>query len=290
MATRTWDPEGLEKLVKAGHLRPMRQSTLGDADICLRRMQYNAAGENRKESEARIQGTAYHAALEVYYRARLSFPTMLRPGDLTLQSMYDAADTALRPEGPVEWTTSLDETTERVRGLVDRYIDGECWWGDAWEIQAVEQSFYAPLTAGWAVYGTWDLVVKSKLDGQVVIVDHKTAGKKWDRTKGAPRKGAQAPWYAHWRRELFGLEELPGFAFDVMSIRDSTFERRFIQIQESEVTAVVRRGVDTAKLLEFSDRCGFDLPTNTTSNLCSASWCDSWNVCPSGARMDGAYQ
>jgi hypothetical protein len=265
------DPYNLQPLVESGELQQMRQSTMEQFDICPARMGYSQAGI-RREGEARLMGTAYHAGLAEWYG-----------GNRNLNGILVAAHTALDEPEDVDWETDPATAFSTVEEMLGAYIFGNHEWDQShWEIVGVEQAFYMPLTDGWAAHGTIDLVLRSKRDGQIIIVDHKTSKKKWARGKEAARAKAQGPWYSYWARELYNLDYLPPFVYDVMT-RAGDFDRRWVSIRDSEALAVVNKARTLCQLIAT----GAPLPTNTSSNLCSGVWCDSWNICPSGAQMDG---
>ena len=272
--------------------RSIRQSTLGDMDICQRRAQYNVAGfMPRTSSEAAVIGTGYHAGLEAYYLDRIVDPAIDRPSGEMIQCYIEAAhvglDEELRKLTGFEWDTTEAEARALMTRMVATYFEG-CpgdqggyQWPNTFTVLAVEHTFEHEFQPGWTASGTVDLVLQRQTDGFLILDDHKTSGKMWSERKADPRENNQAAWYALWVQEDFpdhpGLESW----FSVMR-RDSGKFRRFkSEIRQAHLDAVVDKATSVAGLLDS----GFDLPPNQTSNLCSAKYCDAWTLCPWGSAL-----
>lgn len=269
--TETLDPFGLKPLVAAGELRSLRQSTMGTADVCLRRVGFEldpaVAGGT---SEARICGTAYHAGLEAHYNGGATSPLV------AARETFDAIS-----EGFDRWEQgSRQEALERVMSMIRRYFEDGCQWDLSHQVIGVEQEWYAPLNEGLCLRGTIDLVLRAP-GGGIILVDHKTAGRKWQKGKESARKNNQATLYlwAWWR--LTG--ELGRFSFDVMTYAGD-FERRVVTRESNEFTGMLQKAISLANLLDI---CPVEmLPPNTTSPLCSEKFCDFWAVCPWGQALE----
>jgi len=206
----------------------MRQSTLGNADACLRRMQYDLETPRTEyhSGSVRAVGTAYHAGLETYYRARLSGG----PWGLD-RSLLDAwnsfADEVARAGERFLWDEekfpTADLARERIETMVTTYFEAGHQWPDEFEVLGVEVPFDLPFWGDHVRAGTMDLVLRDPA-GFVIGVDHKTAGRAWPKGKEHPRKNNQAPWYTAALIELYPGAPGYRFVFDVMTYA-GRFER-----------------------------------------------------------------
>jgi hypothetical protein len=248
-------------------LKAMRQSTTKNADICLKRLAYDLdPSVPRGQSAARAIGTAYHASLEALYN-----------GDAWWK---DHGLTELRTQYS-NWP-HLQEDIDHGMALIhltDMFNAYQQWDPKAWEVVATEAEWFLPLHGEWVIKGAIDLVLRSKLDGQIHLADHKTAGKAWPKDKGNPRKDVQPSLYTYAWWQLTG-ERPAGWSYDVMTYKGN-FERRYYDITDAHMTLALQKSSDVAVLLERMPlSC---LPANPSSNLCSEKYCDFWNVCPFGA-------
>lgn len=277
------DPYGILPRIQSGEYQVLRQSTIGDADVCLRRVQYGRR-HGGGTGEARVVGTGYHAGLAHYYEHR-------RLGEATNRAdIIDAALAAFEQAcgehgGVQEWDTSRHEATGRVVDFIDGYFGGGHQWPDSYEILAVEQTFAMPLPwPGWAAWGTFDLVVRDG-GGQVVVVDdHKTAKRKWKAGKESPRKNVQQIWYRHWAARLYDLEP-DQVHFTFSTIGTWGFERRPAPRNGYEISQLFLKAHSLTSLIAQMDD-GCEMPPNTDSFLCDARWCDHWDRCPFGEAFD----
>lgn len=279
-----FDPQGALPRLKAGDpkVRILRQSNIGSADICLKRAAYDMRPDNPRHSgEARCVGTAYHAGMEHYYRARQAGHPTPRKGCI------DAAMVAFQKEADLfdTWATSRDEAWQRTIDMVDAYFNGDRQWPDNFEVLGVEWEFFVYLFTDangveWFLKGSVDLVLRGP-QGEVHLDDHKTAGKKWPLTKHQARKQTQAVIYcwAWWR----ATGEVPAsFNFDIMTYKHD-FDRRSLVVRPEHMQAVLEKAMAYSGILSLPPEM---LPGNPTSNLCSGIYCDYWAECPFGLQME----
>ncbi|HYF45465.1 MAG TPA: PD-(D/E)XK nuclease family protein [Acidimicrobiales bacterium] len=303
------DPYGLLPAVTAGELRVLRQSTLGTADTCLKRLEYDLDPRiPYGTGEARAVGTGYHAGLECYYRWRqgeevggqcptrddsfaYSDPDLER---FLMACIFAAAIEAFDREANTDGfqfdpESSRDRAVQKISRMLEEYfLSQRCYWPAGYEILAVEQEFLYPAPAnrpGWAVKGTVDLILRDP-NGWLIIVDHKTATRPWKKNKHEARQTNQPAWYLHHVRLLCtdpDTGEMPNvaFVFDVMTY-DGKFERRPASRQGHEVAAVIVKAEHVMGLIER----GGPYPPNVGSFLCSRRWCDHWLYCPFGEAME----
>jgi hypothetical protein len=236
----------------------MRQSLIGSAETCLKRAAYSLADPVYKTGEARAIGTAYHKGLETYYslRQKHGFHVPDQTERLALEQVAHeeferevakAADTWT-------WETSVGQCFDKISNMLHEWVNGHL------------------------AHGTIDLVLEDP-NGWTVLVDHKTAGKKWPKGKEDPRKNIQAPWYVYWWSTLNETDKVY-FAFDVMTY-GGTFERRPVYPTLKDQELVLAKAKFYAGIL--STLGPDDLAGNTSSALCSERYCDSWAACPHGA-------
>jgi hypothetical protein len=269
----------------------MRQSLIGSAETCLKRAAYSLADPVYKTGEARAIGTAYHKGLETYYMIRQEHGFFVpHEGDLEGIELCAAAefDREVEKAGDTwAWETSLDACQDKIRNMLRTYFTGSHSWGgggmgfywpEGYRVIGTEVSFTHEWYNGHFAHGTIDLMLEDP-NGWTVLVDHKTAGKKWPKGKEDPRKNIQAPWYVYWWSKLNETEKVY-FAFDVMTY-GGTFERRPVYPTPKDQELVLAKAKFYAGIL--STLGPDDLAGNTSSALCSERYCDSWAVCPHGS-------
>lgn len=253
---------------------------LGDANICLRRLQYGL-DPNRTEgaSEARIVGTAYHSGLEAYYKGR-------KDGEVinVLAALAAARVGFLEaiPEGWASWDDNEEVAWAKVFSMLNAYYQDERAWPYDYEVLAVEWRFDLDVpNTDLKISGTADLVLRDST-GKIVIADHKTSGKGWQKNKETPRQKEQAPFYLYaW---FLQHGELGSFAYDVMTY-EGKFDRRFVYPTTAEIMATVKKAEILSPIVELA-KTGVELPGNTSHFLCGSKWCDHWDRCPFGASMN----
>lgn len=283
----------------------VRQSTLSEADKCLRSLQYSLESNTYHGGVVRAIGTAYHAGLEFAYDARIATDSAVFP-DLTdvIGHACDVfiATSKMAPSHASEfdkvagnflWDDKFPTEVEAM-DAIDRmlrayFLHPEAPWPSDWTILACEQSFHLPLWGGHTKDGSVDLVLRDP-NGFIVGEDHKTAGKKWPSNKHHARKGAQSPWYLSALMELY--PDAPGYRFfyDIMTYggprSEPFFERREVTITPEHVEATEAKALSVVTLVEGMKNAGVDLPGNPGSTLCSPKWCDHFSYCPHGAQLD----
>lgn len=256
--------------------RLMRQSTIGNADKCLKQLEYSLDPSiPYGTGEARVVGTAYHAGLEAYYRARME-------GELLPAiEVHKAASNAFWTEAPSvpRWDTSSEEAALKIRPMIDQYLEVGVWPYD-YKVIGIEVPFTEPWLNGWKAHGTIDLVVQTP-EGFIVLDDHKTAKKPWNRTKDNARHNNQGSWYTYWWWVTSG--QMPNFCWSIMTYAGQ-FERRYATRNRSEILAVIKKAEQIARLVDATG--GVDLPPNTDGWWCSEKFCDFWDLCPYGSAMD----
>jgi Holliday junction resolvase-like predicted endonuclease len=234
-------------------------------------------------------GTAYHAGLEWFYLNchRLTIPTSDE-----LEKILVVAESALYSELP----------SCRVRAATDEVLAGKviaalkaylgygddiaiCFWGGEYKVLGVEYPIIGEYY-GMPVTGSIDLVLE-EADGGVILVDHKTAGKTWDKGKHLPRKNVQAPWYVYWFMKMNPQVQRVRFCFDIMTHATAKsppkFERRISHVMPKHEQATLDKAMAYNQLLQLPVE---QLPGNTSSNLCSEVYCDFWDVCPHGGTAE----
>ena len=275
--------------------RPMRQSTLGTADTCMKRLQFLFDPTiPYGTGEFRIVGTSYHAGLELYYGSQ---------GTATREECIAKAYAEWRVEKDksdyenIVWNSSEQEAYDRVAWYLNFYFDlpvgeetNQRWDLKVWEVMGVEVEIYTPIPwqAGWAVKGSIDLVLRHRTTGQWVLHDHKTATSKWDKNKHSAKKTNQPGWYIQWFRycmiETQGFDPgIPRFCFGVVSPTKKggdtlMFEQRYTGTTENEIKAILAK---SQVLAAVADNNGPYYP-NQQSFLCSEKWCDFWKMCEFG--------
>jgi hypothetical protein len=274
--------------------RVLRQSTLGTADTCHRRLQYDRDPSiPYGTGEARIVGTAYHAGWEQYYLnrrdAEFAEETVEIPDGMPLAALL-AAEEAFdreveRAAGTVTWETSEEAARARVNTLL-----ATAWpqlvWPPAYKVIGVEQEIWCPIpdVEGWVMKGTLDLILRGP-DSDHILVDHKTAGKRWKAGKETFKVTNQAAWYTLfwplvWEASTGEKVGHVRFVFDVVS--EQGCERREATDATLHHNLVLLKAAGVAQLI---DNDGPYLP-NTSSFLCDKRWCDHWYRCEFGEARE----
>lgn len=266
------DPYGVKDL----DLKWMRQSTTGDADVCLKRIEHKLAGAPYATSEPRVIGTAYHAGLEAYYN------------ELSDHSISLAIDQGFEDElvfAVPDWETSPDQALATAHRLVETYLEEEHYWPREFQTLGVEQEWFLPFVPGWLRKGEMDLVLLGE-DGWHYIVDQKSAKKRWKKGKHLGRSTNQPAFYISAWKEIWAAThdgEVPNvrFFFDIMTLAGE-FERREAHRSDHEISMTLAKAADLARLIDE----GGPFPPNQSSFLCHHQYCDHWSYCPYGESFE----
>lgn len=268
------------------------QSLLDKADSCLLSMQYAIEDPTYRGGSMRAVGTGYHGGLELLYNMR-------RDGffAISLEQCIEAGcavfDVELERSGENFIWDPRAADREAAHALIDRMLT-TLWetenglWPLDWRVVAVEVPWEFEWRGVTITSRGIDLVLQ---DPNLWIwgVDHKTANKAWPKTKHEPRKKAQAPLYVWALERLF--PDAPGYAFayDIMTYggprSEPKFERRIATPTALQIQAALDRVEQASWLYDTFRVLERDLPANPSSNLCSSTYCDFWNVCPYGAAL-----
>jgi hypothetical protein len=277
----------------------IRQSTLGDADTCLRRMQYSIESPVYHGGSVRAVGTAVHAGHELYYGSRLEGPLGYTVQDIIHHAQQVFTDTVnMKPSHASEFTKQAgefqwdDKVPDHDTGLVlvasiltAYHADPDIPWPLDWEVLGTEVPFELPLYGDHTRAGSIDLVLRDPA-GNIVGVDHKhVSGNMWAYNKHHARKHPQPPFYVGALKELHPGAPGYRFFFDIMSFKGK-FERREVTVTDEHIAAIHAKAVEVSTLYLGMRSAGLELPANPSSNLCSPLYCDAWSVCPYGAALD----
>ena len=276
------DPEGLAGVPGK---KVLRQSTLGTADTCHKRLQFDLDPLTPSTTGPyRVFGTAYHAGVEAHYLGAEIVPAV--------DAVFDGDEAKSIDDWGDDWV-DLEYARTHCLELVSASLAHSWLNFDGVEVIGTEVTLFANLPRpDWIVKGTLDLVlageyIRNNFDVDHLVVDHKTARRKWPKGKEAARKTNQPAWYTFWWGLLWAKAhggDMPrvGFVFDVMA-HDKTFQHRWPDVTPAQKEAVLAKA---ALVCDLIDNDGPYLP-NTQSFLCSAKWCDHWQQCPFGEALDG---
>lgn len=299
----------------------IRQSLLGSADKCLRALEYDVVGapdDVRTTGIAREMGTGLHAAAEELYRWA---PTWKHSDDHYVRIAQESVEAALEGYDIILWSeavpnkdTAMRVTEVMVRDYLRGFIPGtevrrvwDVFEGfdiePEWEVLGIEHSFDMP--APWLVgpytgevntlSGTADLILAHRKTREIVIVDHKTAGRAWKPNKHHPRKNNQSAWYVAMAKETWPGRPSYRFCFDITVYQKptksrpewgTTFERRISDVRPEHELAVRTKAQEVVRLVDGSIPFGAHLPANPSSDLCSPAYCDHFRYCPFGAALE----
>ena len=269
-----------------------RQSGLGQLDICGLRFQFDreaGAAKQYHTGSARAIGTAYHAAVEALYNEFHEDPIGVGHENLgALAAVIDDAymDEVERAGDRFHLDEGEDHATNRVkaRDMLLSYVEGGHYLpADEWELIGTEVTFWDEVGVQ-KVKGTIDSLFRNRSTGTYRIEDHKTAGRMWPKLKESPRKNVQAPFYFAFFVPAWC--EANGVALDynqwewtygVMTYAGK-FARRIGTPRQWHLDLVTWKLQKAQATVE--QRLYWP---NPSSNLCSAKYCDHWDVCPFGA-------
>jgi ATP-dependent exoDNAse (exonuclease V) beta subunit len=266
----------------------VRQSTIGTIDVCAQRLVYDLDPTIAYTSGiVRALGTAVHAGLEMYYRARMDgeITTLADHQGAAVASLDDeiaragdAFDWAFQPETARKELVVLDreQSITMIEAMLARYHTNDWFWPPEYEVLAVELKFLLSLPGSdHMAQGFIDLAVRGP-DGWIRGVDHKTAKDNPRSDKFKAYKTPQAAYYTWALGEIFEVPNV-AFVYDV-----STWGGKFFRIEENRSPAQVSATLAKANLVgDLLDAGGPFMP-NPTSFLCSQAYCDHWNRCPFG--------
>jgi hypothetical protein len=279
----------------------VRQSTLGEADKCLRSLQYSLESPVYHGGVSRAIGTAYHFGLESAYRSLIDhgeFPEIHMPRIEAYERLQASVELApshpseeTKQRGSFKWSKDIPdfETATRVLDvMLEAYwADPDAVWRreDGWTVLGVEVGFHLPLWGNHTSDGSIDLVIQGP-DGEIVGEDHKTAGRnKWPYNKHHARKQNQSPWYVMALQQLYPDATGYRFFYDIMTHK-GVWERRESIVNPEHIQAVQEKALQVVTLYEGMRGAGLDLPANPSSTLCSPDYCDHWDICPYGQALD----
>lgn len=282
------DPWGLNP--DWGSKRRGRQSNINTWGRCEAEVGYAwDRPDEYRTGEAPVLGTGYHAGLAVLY-------TQHRNGEpLSKELAFAASDQAIDDEILAADRFRWDAWNERelkqlARDCISHYVDGEHMWPRQFKVLGVEVEACLPghlarLPEGWIITIQLDVVLEEPHSGRHLIVDHKTARRKWAANKSQPHKTIQPTWYKHWWAQVW--EQLHGetpdvaFHYDIMQHQGFRFERR----EAHTSNAAVRFAIDQAQHMAEALESGRRLTVSPEHPLCDARWCDWFDECPAGARL-----
>jgi hypothetical protein len=277
----------------------VHQSLLDD---CLLRMQYKIETKHYYGGSIRALGSAYHKAIENYYVRRQKDGFFL-PDDELIGILIGEAAAEFEAICSGDTTSHVSETTRTRAGftwnknvpdfqsgldllqvMVPAYFEAGVW-PEGWEVLGVEQFFELPWTDRHTRGGSIDLILYHPETDTVVGDDQKTAGRAWNKGKEKPRKNIQAPWYSWAIRDLYPGHRWYLSTFSIMTY-GGKFERRESNPDPVHIEAAADLLHSTAAMYEVIRANGMDLPANPGSTLCSPEYCDFFEQCPHGSRLD----
>lgn len=270
-----------------GEWELMRQSMLGQADVCLMRVEFDRM-YGGTWSEPRVLGTAYHAGTAYAYR---NHDEPFIDKDAMRAQVIDAFAVEISKAAEASFVIPWDKfgsesgALQKAIDLANLYVDRHMLNHELYEVIAVEVPFWWPLGGRWIAHGTIDLVVRDRRDGTHWIIDHKTSGRPWKKGKESARAQNQPGWYLGFWPVMWATmtgEALPitQFAFHVMQY-DGKYDVKLASRNQAEIQRAFELATMLATLI---DKDGPFFP-NRSHFLCDERWCDHWQRCKFGAGM-----
>ena len=278
------DPHGMMPLLQAGERKAMRQSTIGNVEVCSYREKMRRDHPiGYSSSDARCLGTGYHAGLETYWEGRKN-GVVVTPDEIVAAIQLSIEDDVRKSEDRFVWVKfhNVEDMVNKAVEMVGLYLGHHVHRWDGYHVLGTEISFAMPYGDEFVAIGTMDLVLADDL-GRYIIVDHKTANRMWSYKKHltSPQPG----WYSYWWGEAgkaMGMENMPiaRMCFEIMTYAGK-FDRRWV-IPTHRLQMATLEKADVACQLELNDGPWWP---NTSSNLCSEKYCDHFEACPHGGQL-----
>lgn len=285
------------------YIRKMRQSTIGNGDICHMRLghQFHWNPEVTTSTEEAVTGTVAHALMEAYAHHVRDDPQRPMPWDagtrekIAFTSAQAELETATHG---FHWRddnehADLDVIVERALDLAEYYVDNHCWWADTHQVLAIEWNFEIPWRPGWVASGTCDLLLMDA-NGWLVLMDYKFPRNKkrpgWERVRNTPQMAWYKHWLTHWWTEQYpddnGGDMRPmRLVYEVTSWGTGLDYRQFQpHVTAYEEQFVLRQAHRYADLIEQGPDAAYIPSTN--HHLCDHRWCDYYLVCEAGERLN----
>jgi len=278
----------------------MRQSTIGNGDVCHLRLghEFWLNPGTEKGSQGRAMGTAYHALLQAEAH-------LIRDGEV-----YDAENVAVMAfwhevetaRDDFFWLDGwdADRCLETVIEGAEIYCDQHAPWLEDYEILEIEWSFTNPWrtatladgrTVEWVAHGTADLILIGRLDGYLYLIDHKFPRTLWREGKDKPRQNPQMAWYIPqvkrwWAEKGDGVERPVVPRYDVLAWGAKvpfSYRRFYPVVNPTHIEMTRRKAEGYARLIEQGPN-GLFMP-NTLHYLCHHEYCDHWYHCDYGEKF-----
>jgi len=131
----------------------------------------------------------------------------------------------------------------------------------------------------WRVRGVMDLIAKPIRQKKLILVDNKTARRRWKRAKSL--YSLQAPAYSLAAQSLLG-EEIDEFYFHVaIRKKNPEIQVEWVNVDQKAKQQFIRKVAFARKLVQDLYKSGVWLPTGRDSQhfLCSRKYCPYWQEC-----------
>lgn len=291
-------------------MRKMRQSTIGSALDCTKKMSFQLDPSiPYHNGVVRAMGTAVHKGHEDYYLHRREtgeLETDIKPWvraalkafEEEIERAEDRFDWRVEPAKPhlktpkPEIRYDFKQASEKIAEGIVYYHQNKCYWPEGYDVIEAELQFNLPWPGRdeWLRHGTIDLVLRDTTNGQLILVDHKTSKGPKKESDYSAAKSPQAAYYLHAAQLMHRILD-PGdlplrFVYDVLALthgKTPTFMRFDQNRTPKQIEAVQQQAEDIISIIEAG---GPFLP-NTSSFLCSEMYCDFWDICPYGSTLKG---
>lgn len=265
--------------------RSLSPSALASYDVCGRRGQfYQDKTLPRANVSGTARGRAWHAGMEAFNWSQpdvWSIDALYKECELVLNDLMREPDFVMNPGD------STQSMTEALWIMCTTFVSGSPalrWDGN--DRMGIEVRVTADLgSKHHFMPGIIDAVMRTDTHGPVGV-DYKSAGRAWGGAKalGDPRKMVQPALYAEAWEQTTGMP-MDWFAMDVMTLK-GRFDRIWVPTSKAHRTPLIERWLETSESIVLHEGAGIPMPTNPDHILCSAKWCNYWNICPMGEAYD----
>jgi hypothetical protein len=228
-------------------------------------------------------GTAYHSAIEAAERARMEGKPEMTLKEIVELAQQHLSDVTTDPELHTKVAACVRNYWQHIKPYLSRF-----------EPLALEPEFTINLVDGaMPVGGYIDGVYRDPIDGQIFVIDHKTAGN-FSRWRDADGHRHQAAMYS---AALAMSEDFPEITYmpemRYLLVRTSIGTRsnfepfRIITLQpDLEDVRVLGERVRMAEHKVATN----DYTKNTRWPLCSEVWCPYFDKCVRGTELSGTVE
>jgi hypothetical protein len=261
----------------------VRQSWLGDVLMCPERARLGILHpERRAASDATIMGTAVHSGIEMYLNTENADFS-----EVVATSVRQWNELAKQPHKKSSGINP-DDAPRMIEAMTLAFVEQIAPQVERGGL--TEHKFATPtgiVVDGWDVYlkGTMDYITPSG-----VIWDWKTSKRAYN-GRDKQDHSVQASVYA-WAAGVLGKvanKDDVEFRFGVM-MRQDTPKAQIVSVRRTaEHRQWLKSQIQSVVIMAHNLDTGLPWLKNDQGNLCSAKWCDHWDMCKGAFVKDNGW-